>query len=98
MLHVLGGKIFSSVILLGARSAYPDKARQWDGWASDTIYSPVTTGLGGLLGVDKETLQRARDKHDSLHAAPEKTAPEPSASITTDKAASEVLIPEHLQR
>lgn len=63
MLHVLGGKIFSSAVLLGLRSIAPDKARDWDRWASDTVYSPVTKSIGGLMGVDAETIERVRNQH-----------------------------------
>ncbi|MCI5050569.1 MAG: hypothetical protein MRY32_09645 [Rickettsiales bacterium] len=71
MLHIVGGKIFSSVVLLGARSVAPDKARQWDKWASDTVYSPVTKSLSGFFGVDGDTVDRAREKHDAMLAPPE---------------------------
>ncbi len=75
--HTINGKIMSSVVLLGARALFPDKAKQWDSWASQTVYYPATYGISALFGIDKETVDRAIERGHHQHVA------EPKPSVNT---------------
>lgn len=80
--HGINGKLFSTAILLTARAIAPESARRWDRWASDTVYYPVTKSVSSLFGVDEETVQRVREKHDAMFEAP---TPEIIAPTSAEK-------------
>ena len=92
LLYKTIGAAQTAAVLMGGRALYPEKFRDMDQWTTKNLYLPTTK----LLGLDSDAVENVIKKHEDLHG--HDTAPEPSASITTDKAASEVLIPEHLQR
>lgn len=56
------GAMFSNTALIGGRAAIPDSASKWDQWSGKNIVIPTTKAIGGLFGVDGETVERVAKK------------------------------------
>lgn len=58
------GAIFSNGVLLGGRAVAPDLAHQWDKWNSEHIIAPATKIIGGVIGIDRETVDKVAKKQE----------------------------------
>lgn len=81
--HLLAGKSLgvgiSTGAVVAARAFAPGAMRTWDQFMGDTVFLPLTKVLGGLIGIDTDTVERAdqrRREHEAGWQGPAvKTAP-----------------------
>ena len=80
------GAVFSNTALIGGRAVIPDSASQWDQWSGKNIVIPTTKAVGGLFGVDSETVDRVAKKqaeaegHSGWKSREEKKRAEPTTA------------------
>jgi len=55
---LLGGKLFSTALVVGTRAGFPDKAHQWDSFAARKVFAPATKTVSRLFGVDTRAVER----------------------------------------
>lgn len=56
------GAAISNGLLLGGRALWPSAFGGWDSFNSKNIIAPTTRVVGGLLGLDKEAIERGINK------------------------------------
>ncbi len=60
--HIAAGKAvgagISAGLVVGGRAFAPQTARKWDQFTSENIFLPLTKSIGGLFGVDADSVDR----------------------------------------
>jgi hypothetical protein len=68
--HLAAGKAtgasISAALVVATRGMMPDTAHAWDRFTSRNIFLPATKGIGSLIGIRKETVDRMAEKHEAL--------------------------------
>ncbi len=60
------GAVVSNTMLIGGRAMVPEAAHSWDRWSSKHLIIPTANAVGGLLGIDKATMQKAAASHGEV--------------------------------
>lgn len=58
------GAVVSNTMLIGGRAVVPEAAHKWDRWSSKNLIIPSANAVGGLLGIDKATMEKAASTDD----------------------------------
>ncbi len=53
--------------VLGARAAFPDKARHWDSWASEHVATPMTKIISKTLGIEDRVVNNVLQQQQDYH-------------------------------
>lgn len=60
------GSLVSNTALIGGRAMAPEAFNEWDRFNSKHVIRPVTRTVGGIFGVDRDTVDRVAKKEDEL--------------------------------
>ncbi len=63
----IGGALVSSSLLFGTRAFATEKAKQWDEWATSTVFMPLTKSVGKWFGVEEKDVNTLMEKQKRLN-------------------------------